>query len=61
MKNMDYKWKPSRGTTKSMLLLLAKMNGAQRRILEECIVHTEVCQKVPLRLKQHQTAKESSP
>ena len=39
------------------ILLSAKMNGTQRRTVEECIICTAVCQKALLGLKQCQTAK----
>ena len=43
-------------------LLSAKMNGTQRRIVhEECIVRTAICQKAPLRPKQHRTVKKIKP
>jgi len=39
------------------LLQPAKINGTQRRMHKECIVHTVVCQKAALRMKQRQTMK----
>jgi len=45
-------------------LLSTKMNGAEKRTLvihKEYIVHTVVCQKAPLRLKQCRTAKKIKP
>ena len=49
--------KPSRATTN----LLAKINGTQKRTLEECIACIAVCLKVHLRLKRRQTVKKFKP
>ena len=63
MKNTDYfhyEGKPSHATAKLTPFTVSQDKSDTKEVHEECIVHTAVCQKAHVRLKQCQTVKKSS-